>query len=730
MSSSAPGGSSRASTTSLEAEGAPPIPAEAREELLALKWADQFVCARPDGDINARLTSGEGFFAHDTRYLSQLSVRVDGRRPVALASTLQSGHHAVVHATNPPLREEDAAGIPQETLNLRRTLLIDDALHCELLFRSYLPRPVVLDVEVILAADFADVFEVRQVVADQSHGELEVGAGEDRVTFAHTSESGARRVCEIVASPTPAHCEEDGQRARMHWSLSLQTQGSAQIALHVAPDRVPTAGRDLGAGASRLAREYAAWRHGCLRVRTDNETFDRLIDASLRDLHALLMPGPEGRLPAAGIPWYVAPFGRDALIVCCETLLATPAVTRDTLLALAGWQAREDDPWRDAEPGKILHELRRGELARSDKIPHPYYGSVDATPLFLIVAGRYYRWTHDLALMQRLRPALDAALEWVEQWGDHDGDGFLDYHRRSPAGLDNQGWKDSGDAIVGADGSLADGPIALVEVQAYAYEAKLSMAEVYTALGDESTAERLRAQASVLRRRFHDAFWDEEEGFFALALDGHGEQVRSVTSNVAHCLYCGIVDDSKAPAVAQRLMAPDMFSGWGVRTLSARSPAYNPMSYHNGSVWPHDSAIAAAGLKRYGFHREATRIADGLFEVARQAPDLRLPELFCGFSREESATVVPYPVACIPQAWAAGAPFMLLGALLGISAHGAERRVAIDRPALPGWLGHVELEGVRVGAAEVDLCFDRTIADNVGFSLLAQRGDARVTMSA
>ena len=411
--------------------------------------------------------------------------------------------------------------------------------------------------------------------------------------------------------------------------------------------------------------------------------------------------------------------------------MINPDVARGTLLVLAGLQADADEEWRDAEPGKILHELRVGELARTGQIPHtPYYGTVDATPLFLMVAGGYYRWTLDLDTMRRLRPAMDAALAWIDEWGDRDGDGFVEYERRSPAGLRNQGWKDSDDSIMHADGTLAQGPIALVEVQGYVYEAKLRIADVYAALGEDAVAGRLRLEAAALRAAFNEAFWMADEGFFALALDGDKQQVRSVTSNPAHCLYCGIVDDEKARLVAERLMASDMFSGWGIRTLSSLSPAYNPMSYHNGSVWPHDNAIAAAGLKRYGFDVATSRIAAALFDVASGARDSRLPELFCGFSRSESRAIVAYPVACIPQAWAAAAPFMLVQALLGISAHAPDKQLVVDRPRLPEWLASVELRDIRIGGARVSLAFNYSASGATGFTLLEQHGDLRVTMSA
>jgi glycogen debranching enzyme len=409
--------------------------------------------------------------------------------------------------------------------------------------------------------------------------------------------------------------------------------------------------------------------------------------------------------------------------------MINPEVARGTLLVLAGLQAQTDEGWRDAEPGKILHELRTGELARTGHIPHtPYYGTVDATPLFLMAAGGYYRWTLDLDTMRQLRPALDAALTWIDEWGDQDGDGFVEYEQRAPAGLINHGWKDSHDCIVHADGSLAQGPIALVEVQGYVYEAKLRIADVYEALGDAPRADQLRRQAGALRAAFNEVFWDPDEGFFALALDGRKQQVRSVTSNPGHCLYCGIVDDDKAALVAERLMAADMFSGWGIRTLSGSSPAYNPMSYHNGSVWPHDNAIAAAGLKRYGFDAATNRIAAGLFDVASGARDFRLPELFCGFQRDGSRAIVAYPVACIPQAWAATSPFMLLQAMLGISAQAPQNRLTVDRPRLPDWLDAVEIRGIRVGGSKVGLAFRQT-GSSTAFSLLEQQGDVRIVMS-
>jgi glycogen debranching enzyme len=721
-----------------EMRQAPEVSVEARGELLALKSGALFVCLQRDGEIRAAGASGEGLYANDTRHLSELSVTVGGMRPVMLSSSMESGHHAVINATNPTL---EAGGVPQETLNVRRTVLIADRLYYQVRVRSFHPERLTTTVEAVLGADFADVFEVRGV-GRSTHGERhDPAVGPEGVLFAYAAEDGQLRRTRISLTPAPEQVAVEGLRVHVAWEIALAPGEAVELLITVDPSGAPSDDDRGGGGgdpparmlraAAELDARSAEWSRACTRVSSDNELFDRFIDASIRDLHALMMPAAGGSLPAAGIPWYVAPFGRDSLLTACESLMINPDVARGTLLVLASLQADADEPWRDAEPGKILHELRTGELARTGQVPHtPYYGTVDATALFLMVAGAYHDWTLDLETLAALRPAFDAALEWIDRWGDRDGDGFVEYERRSPAGLRNQGWKDSEDSVVHADGTLAEGPIALVEVQGYVYEAKLRIAEVFRALGDEARADQLCAQARTLREAFNAAFWNEEDGFFALALDGRKQQVRSITSNPAHCLYCGIVDADKAGRVAERLMAPDMFSGWGLRTLSNSSKAYNPMSYHNGSVWPHDNAIAAAGLKRYGYVAATTRIAQAMFDAATGARDFRLPELFCGFHHDASHAIVSYPVACIPQAWAAAAPFMLLQAMLGLSANAPEQMLTVERPRLPDWLANLELRDMRIGDSRVSLSFRRGDGGSTGFSLLEQTGDVRVTMSA
>jgi glycogen debranching enzyme len=431
---------------------------------------------------------------------------------------------------------------------------------------------------------------------------------------------------------------------------------------------------------------------------------------------------------AAGIPWYVTVFGRDALIASHQLLMVNTRPARDALELLAAKQGTAVDDWRDEQPGKILHEIRQGELARAGIVPHtPYFGSVDATPWFVIVYAQHFRWTGDVAFAEKLLPAAEAALAWIDKDGDADGDGFVEYLCRSPRGIRNQGWKDSHDSVVHADGRLAEPPIALSEVQAYVYLAKERMGDVYRALGRPEDARRLEDEAEALKRRFNEAFWMDDEKYFAEALDADKRQVRTVTSNPGHALYCGIVDEEKATPLAKRLLSPDMFSGWGVRTMSKAAAAYNPMSYHNGSVWPHDNALIAAGLKRYGFARSTNRVATALFDAAVQADYLRLPELFCGFTRRTPNRPVSYPIACSPQAWAAGSPYLMLQAMLGISARAHQNLLTVNLPHLPTWLNTVEVRNLAVGDSRISVVFRRE-GEITSFSLLAREGDVRVVM--
>ncbi len=697
-----------------------------------VKDAGIFLCTRPDGDIHPTGVTGAGLYANDTRYLSELRVKLGGRPPVLLSYAAETGYRAVVNATNARMKLDQAPSVPQQTVGVRRVLAVGGRFYHQLELRNFAGHSVSTTLELWLAADFADVFEVRGADHRAARGHALAPKSTPRgLLLAYVGEDEQFRETVVEFDPQPEAIAFDGQRARVTWPVTLKPGRATSVLLTAEPSLggKRRARRRLETTIAHLQRAQREWEAGCTTVETDNELFDKFVAASLRDLHALMTPAPGGEIVAAGVPWYVATFGRDSLLTAQQTLMLNPEIARNTLLVLAQLQARSDDPWRDAEPGKILHELRSGELAGAGIVPHtPYYGSVDATPLFIILAAAYHRWTGDIETLARLRPALDAAIGWIDRYGDRDGDGFVEYERRSPGGLRNQGWKDSGDSVMHADGTLAEGPIALVEVQGYVYLAKQRIADVYDALGAADVAATLRDQADALRAAFNEAFWDPDEGTFVLALDGHKRQVRSVTSNPGHCLYCGIVSPERAAALAERLMAPDMFSGWGIRTLSSHSPAFNPMSYHNGSVWPHDNAVLAAGLKRYGFHDATERIASALCDVAAGARDFRLPELYCGFDRLEASAPVAYPVACIPQAWAAAAPFMLLQAMLGVSAHSGGSTLTVNKPMLPGWLERVELRDLRVADSRVSLAFKRD-GGITGFSLLDQRGPARVNMA-
>ena len=635
--------------------------------MLVVKEGALFACSRPDGDISAERAPSEGLYFDDARYLSELRLSVDGREAALVASSSSLGYEATIELTaaEPSESREPA---DRMTLGLRRVRRIAAGrLYERIEIRNRGPARVETEIAVALAADFADIFEVRNIVQSQNRTPLRapVWNGEE-LRLGHLGVDNTLRETIVELGPPPVTVDASSGRAEARWPLNLAPREGKVIDIVVEPsfEGRRSARLSFEAAGDHAAAAALRWTDSCNPIVGPRPSYDRVLAASSRDLHSLITPIDDHDIIAAGIPWYVAPFGRDSLITAYEMLLLNSAPARQTLLYLAQHRANTDDPRRDAEPGMILHELRRGPLARGGFIPfNPYYGSVDSTPLFVMLAAAFWRWTTDRETMVELRPALDEALRWIDEFGDLDGDGFIEYRRRSPDGLLNHGWKDSDDAILHSDGTRATGPIALVEVQGYVYMAKHQIAAVYDALGERPRAQTLEREAEVLRKSFNDVFWMPQEGTFALALDGRKRRVETVSSNAGQCLFTGIVDEDKAASVAHRLMAPDMFSGWGIRTMSSDFPAFDPRSYHNGSVWPHDNAIIAAGLKRYGFSDATEVIATAIFDAALQAPDASLPELFCGFDRTEGTPYVPYPVACRPQAWAAAAPFMLLQAL-------------------------------------------------------------------
>jgi glycogen debranching enzyme len=493
------------------------------------------------------------------------------------------------------------------------------------------------------------------------------------------------------------------------------------------PDTQPPSPRRFEERITRARADYRAWAESCAKLRGNEEAFNWAISQSTADLKALTVHWGGRRVISAGVPWYASPFGRDALITGFQSLLLTPEVARDALIFLAAHQGKKVDDFREEEPGKILHEIRRGELARTGEVPHtPYYGSVDSTPLFIILYTEYLAWTDDRVTGEQLLPAAEAALGWIEQYGDKDGDGFVEYQRKTERGLVNQGWKDSYDGVPHLDGTPARAPIALVEVQGYCIDARRRMARLYRQLGRRDDAARCTSAAQKAMRRLDESFWMEKAGTYALALDGDKRPVQTVTSNPGHLLFSHVVPDARARRVARTLMSEASFSGWGIRTLARGQRPYNPLSYHNGTVWPHDNSLVAMGFANYGMQKLAAQILSGAYDACRQFRHYRLPELFCGMGRGEGDLVVNYPVACSPQAWASGSVFLFLRACLGIYPDAPHKTLRIVNPQLPDFLTDLTIEGLRVGRTRVALHFSRT-GDATSAAVRALEGEPLVT---
>ncbi|HEX5451677.1 MAG TPA: glycogen debranching N-terminal domain-containing protein, partial [Candidatus Limnocylindrales bacterium] len=711
------------------------------------KSANLYLLTDQRGDIRID-GRGLGLYDLDTRILSTSILRLNGSPLTLLRGPHQSDGADIIQLTNPELRRnpEDKraaeSSLARRDLSLTRTRHIDGDLRELITVVNYSATVEHLELELGLGVDMADIFEVRGYPR-AARGTLQpIVLDGDRATFTYDGVDGLRRITTVVASDATLDPIDDpetwpGATVLATWQLSLQPGARQTIGWHIAAS---TADEGAAAVARAPSRQAPATTHvrppessgdrpfGAPRIQSDHELLDRTVVRSLADLATLRNDGPaDGEwYLAAGIPWFATLFGRDSLIASLETVAFMPSLAMATLEVLARLQATRNDPWHDAEPGKIIHEMRTGEMARAGETPHDaYYGSIDSTPLWLILLAETHAWTGDDALLERLWPNALAALAWIEESGDLDGDGFIEYQRRSKLGLLNQGWKDSGDSVRHLDGRPAVGPIALAEVQGYVFAAYRSMARLARHRRDLPLAERLDIAAVNLQARFEDAFWLPEAGFYAMALDGEKRPVASITSNPGQALWSGIVSDERAPIVAERLLAPDMFSGWGIRTFAAGQIGYNPVGYHTGSIWPHDNALIAAGLKASGAADSANLLAGRLIESAQWFPDLRLPELFCGFAREDVGAPVAYPVACSPQAWSAAAPFYLLHTMLGLRANATARRLELLRPTLPEWLGKLTITGLPVGDDSVDLLVHRW-RGRTSAELLGRRGSIEV----
>lgn len=705
----------------------------------SLKHGDSFAVLDVSGDL--RGASVDGFYHCDTRHLSRFELVLQGTRPVLLSSSIRDDNTALIcDLSNSEITLGDGiTQIPGESLHIRRTqFLWQGTLFERIRVRNFSTIHMRIRLSLLVEADFADIFEVRGDVREQRGSFAPVQLEKQEIIWRYTGLDDAERRTVLRCSPEPSKITE----GRIDFDLDLPhaTGESLFIEVEASDPDVPIASDtptpDPNSHPIRfqrmLRRLRRSARHASGRaasVKTSNEIFNEGMRRSVADLYMLATETPQGAYPYAGVPWFSTAFGRDALITAFQTLWLDPELARGVLRFLAAHQATGVDPANDAEPGKILHEMRRGEMAETGEVPfRHYYGSVDSTPLFVMLAGAYFQRTGDLGTVHEIWPNLEAALQWIADHGDRDGDGFLEYGRRTEDGLLNQGWKDSFDSISHADGRLAEGPIAVCEVQAYAFGALESAAAVAEALGKTGRAASLREKARELAVRFDLAFWCEDLGSYALALDGEKLPCRVRASNAGHALWTGIARPERAERLVRTLMCPSSFSGWGVRTLAATEARFNPMSYHNGSVWPHDNALIATGFARYGFKAEAARIFEALFNASTYIELRRLPELFCGFPRLRGKGPTLYPVACSPQAWAAVAPIGLIAACLGLSFDTKEDCIEMRAPMLPEFLDVLTLRNVAIGDAHMDFIIRRA-GDGITAEVQRRMGDARLRVT-
>lgn len=724
----------------------PCVISERPQPTLTVKDDDLFLVTDTLGNISGcSLNDGNpsmGLFCSDTRFINRLELQVEGRSPVLLSSTADKGFSLSVLCTNPRIDDR----LNADTVGIKRELVLNGALFEELEVSNYSTTTVSFELSISFEADFVDLFEVRGY-GRQNRGRLlrlveptpeegtyntdGVAHKEQSLTLAYQGLDGSVMESRIqFQHRQPNHFK--GYTAV--WQLELASHETQKLGYRVnmltnnKSSSTVSAAVTLGQARAAELMEEQNWVQQITSIRSDKSIFNRVIERAEQDMYLLRQSFGKHKTVSAGVPWFSTLFGRDSIITASQTLMLNPQIAKETLNLLAAYQGKTDDDWREEEPGKILHELRFGEMARCQEIPHtPYYGTIDATPLWLMLYAEYYAWTHDGETLETLWPNAIAAMEWIDR--NMKETGYLSYYRKSRRGLANQGWKDSGDCIVNRKGELANGPVTLCEVQAYAYAAKLRLAEIARLKKRIDLADRWLDEARNLKLRFNKDFWIEDQDFCALALDGDGKLVDSITSNPGHCLLLGILTPEKAYSVAERLRGPDMFNGWGIRTLSSLSPAYNPMGYHIGSVWPHDNSLIAIGLRSLGLVDQALELFEGLFDMTSQQPYHRPPELFCGYERNGDGAPVQYPVACTPQAWATGSIFQLLQMIVNLVPDAPNNCLRIIDPALPESINRLSLHNLRVGPTVLDLEFERS-GTTTACRVAKKRGNLRVVIEA
>ena len=695
-----------------------------------VKHANTFAVFDPIGDIQNIGLGEQGIFHDGTRFLSRFEFTIEGERPMLLSSDVTRDNHLIaVDLTNPDILFAPDRRLPRGALHVFRSQFLWRGRCWEKYrVRSYATWPVTFTLGFAWRSDFADIFEVRGLRRARRGKARPVEVDGSSVVLSYDGTDGLRRRTRLDFSLQPTLLRED----EALFTLTLEPDREIEFEVTVscqtgAEDGVPPAAYVEAYTSSARLLSMARGRE--CSISASNEQFNTVMSRAVSDLRMLLTDSGGSLYPYAGIPWFCTPFGRDGIITALETLWFNPDISRGVLEYLAANQAREVVDAQDAQPGKILHEVRFGEMTNSGELPFArYYGSADATPLFVMLVGQHLRRTGDLELGRRMWPHVERALEWIDRWGDADGDGFVEYSRRAEHGIDNQAWKDSSDSVFHEDGTLARPPIAICEVQAYVYAARLEAAFLAGELGDAERAGALAAQAQALQKLFEHRFWDEGLQAYILALDGGKRPCRVPASNMGHCLYAGIASPERARLVADRLMSEEFFSGWGVRTIPKGQLRYNPMSYHNGSIWPHDNALIAEGFARYGLKRHVGRVLDAMYHLSQFTNLNRFPELVCGFDRRANQGPTLYPVACSPQAWSAACIFSLLQSCLGLRIHVPQRRIDFDRPYLPEFLSSVTIRNLEVADVVVDFAAIRYESD-VSIEVLKRTGDIRIVTS-
>jgi glycogen debranching enzyme len=694
--------------------------------LRSLKDGDAFAVFDNYGDIGVIGTGPEGVYFNDTRFLSWYELRFEGKRPLLLSSVVQDDNAALsVNLANPDVHIDGVISLPRDTIAIERTKFLWQAVCYERIgFRNYADRTRHFRIDIGFGADFRDLFEVRGTSRER-RGTATSLVTEDGAGFRYEGLDNVTRKTELRFWPPPSRLETN--RATFEFELAPNARRSLFVSVLCA-DRNDPRINPFGRAFRARRRAIRGKATGIATIESSNELFNEVCRQATADLYMLMTRTSHGLYPYAGIPWYSTVFGRDGIITAMLLLWLDPSVAKGVLHFLAATQAETFDPVAGAQPGKILHETRNGEMARLGEVPFGlYYGTVDATPLYVMLAGMYFDRTGDIETIAAIWPNINAALQWIDTFGDADGDGFVEYARQNASGLVNQGWKDSYDSIFHADGALAEGPIALCEVQGYVFGAKTHAAKLAHRMGEYDLETGLRGEAQSLQQQFGAAFWCDDLGTYALALDGDKNPCRVRTSNAGHALFTGIAAPERAARVAEALLGRDSFSGWGIRTVASGEARFNPISYHNGSVWPHDNAMIALGLARYGLPRHAAKVFSAMFEAAAYQELRRLPELFCGFIRKPHRGPTAYPVACAPQAWASATPFAFLEACLGMELRHEANSVSFRDPVMPAFLDYVTLNQLSLGKSRLDLRLHRHGRD-VTLNLLRRQGDAKVML--